>query len=282
MFRILAPTDFSAASRSGLHFAIQWSKQQQTEIIAIHVLHIPRPAAWSDSQFDAFAAAERTRCRENLDKFVSDTCRKVDTADTVYSRLIVEGDSPDITIADYCRQHPEMDFICMGTRGAGKIKKIFGTHTGNLIIHSPIPVIAVPENYRMKPVTSLLYATDLHHYKEELKKVVAIAAPLQAAVHVLHFTQPGEIKLDRESMEEAFKKVSGYDFKCSFKTADPGHSLINCLQGEIAAGHPSVVIMFTDKDRTLFQRIFFPSRTENLGFDLKAPLLVFGKGSRLR
>ncbi|MES1159938.1 MAG: universal stress protein [Bacteroidota bacterium] len=280
MIRILVPTDFSTASRTGLRFAIQWSRQQEVKITFVHVLHIPHPTAWSDRQFHAFAAAEKIRCREKLDKFVSETFRKLDMADVSHSRLILEGASPDIAICDYCRQHPEIDFICMGTRGAGKLKKIWGTHTGNLITHSPVPVIAVPGNYRIRPVTRLLYATDLSSYKEELKKVAAIATPLKATVNVLHLTQPGEVKLDRELIEEVFSRDFRYDLKFNFKTEDPGRTQVGNLQHEIATLRPSLVIMFTHQDRNLFQRIFFPSRTESLAFDLKTPLLVFGKASR--
>lgn len=282
MIRILVPTDLSTASRPGLRFAIQWSKQQEAKITFVHVLYIPRPTAWSDKQFQAFAAAEKIRCRQKLDKFVSDTFRKLDTVDVSHSRLILEGASPDIVLCDYCRQHPETDFICMGTRGAGKLKKIWGTHTGNLITHSPVPVIAVPENYRTRPVTRLLYATDLSGYKDELKKVAAFATPLKATVNVLHLTLPGEVKLDRELMEEVFKRDYSCDLKFNFRTTDPGQTLVGNLQHEIANLRPSLVIMFTDRDRTLFQRIFFPSRSESLAFDLKTPLLVFGKTGRVR
>lgn len=281
MIRMLVPTDFSAASRSGLRFAIQWTKQQEATIIFVHVLHLPRPTVWSDKQFDVFAAAERIRCQKKLDRFVTDIYRQLDMTDSTNTRIILEGMSPDIVIADYCRHHPEIDYICMGTRGAGKLKKIFGTHTGNLIVHAPIPVIAVQNNYRMKPITRLLYATDLHNCKEELEKVVAFASPLAVDVSVLHFTQPGEVMIDRQLMEEVFRKESRYDIKFNFKTADLAWSLVDNLQREIKTYKPSLVVMFTNRDRTLFQKIFFSSSAEKLAFGLKAPLLVFGKGSRL-
>ena len=61
-----------------------------------------------------------------------------------YSIVIIEGLGASSSILDYCRETPNIDYICIITRGAGKFKKIFRTNTGNLITKSDIPVMAVP------------------------------------------------------------------------------------------------------------------------------------------
>jgi len=261
-----------------MRFAIQWSRQAPVKIFFVHVLHVPRLTKWSDRQYNAFATAELARCGKELARFVEDTYRRQDMAVGEYSHLVLEGISPDVVIADHCREHPEIDFICMGTRGAGTLKKVFGTNTGNLITHSKIPVIAVQENYRSNPVRRIMYATDLAHYEGELEKVVEFARPLGAEVDVLHFIQPGEMTLNTEVVERVCKDEFGYDMHFHFKTLDPTRSLVFNLQDEIARHRPSLVVMFTDRDRKLFQKLFFPSKSERMGMEVKVPLLVFGKG----
>ena len=96
-----------------------------------------------------------------------------------YFIIIIQGISADISILDYCRKNKGIDYICISTRGAGKFKKIFGTNTGNLITKSEVPVLAVPQNYKVADVKSVLYATDLRNYTAEIKKVVAFAQPLK-------------------------------------------------------------------------------------------------------
>ena len=243
----------------------------------MHVLHIPRLTKWSDLHYKAFAAAERVRGERELDRFVGDIYKKLDLAAGNYTNLVLEGISPDIVIAEYCRQHPEIAFVCMGTRGAGVVKKIFGTYTGNLITHSKIPVVAVQEKYRSKPLRSILYATDLAHYEDELERVVAFARPLRAVVEVLHFIQPGEVMPNAGVMEKVYKKEFGYGLRFIFKTLDLSRSMVYNLEEEIDRRRPSLVVMFTDKERTLFKKLFFPSKTERIGMELHAPLLVFGK-----
>ena len=91
MIHLLAPTDFSTASRAGIRLAIQWSRQQPTKILFVHVLHIPRLTKWSDLQYKAFAAAERSRCEKELDRFVGDIYKKLDLAADNYVNLVLEG-----------------------------------------------------------------------------------------------------------------------------------------------------------------------------------------------
>ncbi len=163
------------------------------------------------------------------------------------SCIIVQGISTNISILDYCSRTPGIDYICISTRGAGKLKKIFGTNTGNLITKSAIPVLAVPKNNKVADVKSILYATDLRNYPEEIKKVVAFAQPLKTKIEVVHFTWPDEISFDEKTIEAAFKKAFKYGLKLYFEKNDGTHSLIENLENQIRIKMPSVVIMFTNQ-----------------------------------
>jgi len=49
------------------------------------------------------------------------------------------------------------------------------------------------------------------------------------------------------------------------------------LQEDIRKSRPSMVAMFTKQNRDWFERLFVSSKTAQLGFDTKTPLLVFKK-----
>jgi nucleotide-binding universal stress UspA family protein len=102
---ILVPTDFSAASRPALRFAIQWARQQRSKIIFTHVLDIMKFADWNKKKFEAYADEQRTMAISRLRGMLSG----------ILSRL------------------EDIDFICMGTNGAGTFQRVIGTNTGNLI-----------------------------------------------------------------------------------------------------------------------------------------------------
>jgi nucleotide-binding universal stress UspA family protein len=277
MKKILVPTDFSANSESGVRFAIHWASEQKLELVFIHILHILRPISWSDSYFEKYAEQEEKMCRAKLENFIAGIYINMNAKPGNHSFLIIQGYSADVSILDYCRTNKDIDYICISTRGAGRFNKLFGTNTSNLVTKSTIPVLAIPGTYEASDIKTVLYASDFHNNPAELKKVVDFALPFKATIEVLHFTWPDEITFDEKSIEAAFKKEYEYDLKMHFEKNDAAHSLVENLQNQIRIRNPSVVIMFTNQERTLFQRIFFSSKTEELSFHLKVPLLVFNK-----
>ena len=277
MKKILVPTDFSENSKAGLRFALQWSTVEKIELVFVHVLHIPRQLQWTDAHFSMYSKKEKETYKEKLKKFVSDVYQRLNIQQGKCSWIVIDGFSPELAIIDYCNHRGDIDFICISTLGAGGLKKILGTNTGNLITKSKVPVIAIPADYKIKPFTSLMYAADFHNYKKEFKQVVDFARPLKIPVDILHFAWPDEAIPDKEIIESGIKKEFRYPAKLHIEKCDATHSLVENLQKQIEVSKPSVTVMFTDQGRTLFQRIFLSSKAEQLSFHLKVPLLVFNK-----
>jgi hypothetical protein len=96
-------------------------------------------------------------------------------------------------------------------------------------------------------------------------------------VEVVHFSWPDEARLDKEIIESGVNKEFGYPVRLHIKQNDAVHSLVQNLEKQIEVLKPSIAIMFTNQNRSLFQKIFLSSKAEQLSFDLKIPLLVFNK-----
>ncbi len=277
MKKVLVPTDFSENSKAGLRFALQWSTVEKIELVFLHVLHIPKPTQWTDAHFLKYSEDEKKNCKTRLENFVADAFKSMNMKQGKHSSVIIEGFSADLAILQYCRQCGDIDFICIGTRGAGKLTRWLGTNTGNLITKSKVPVIAIPKNYKNTPFKRLLYAADFHNYKQELRQVINFARPLKTPVEVLHFAWPDEAMPDKEIIEDGVKTEFKYPVNLHIEQSDATHSLVHNLQRQIRVSKPSLAIMFTDQNRTLFQKLFLSSKAEQLSFDLKVPLLVFNK-----
>jgi len=276
--RILVPTDLSAASKAGIRFAIQWSQQQPAELIFVHVLNILKVPDWNEGRYAAYAADERKRYIRMLERFIRDVYRRARVRQRHTSCLLIESMSPDVAIQDYCRQDGHFDYICMSTKGAGMVKRVFGTHTGNLITHSKVPVLAVPAGYRSRPVRRVLYAGDMTNYSQEVPAIVRFASALNARIDVLHFMEDGEVALNTAITEKVFREQFGYPVRIHFRATDESLSFARNLGTQIAAFKPSVVVLFTDQGRSVAERIFDRSRAERVSFALKTPLLAFPKG----
>lgn len=279
MLKILVPTDFSTNSRAGLRYALQWSSQQKLEIRFVHVFHTIRRPDWTDRIFEENVEKDALVFQNKLNLFVQSIIKAVKITPARYSCVAFYSLSADIGIMDYCREHDEMDFICISNRGAGKISKPFGTITGNLTIRSRVPVITVPKNYRMKPVKSILYATDFINYTGELKKVLSIARPLKAEIKILHLSTPGEIIPEEILRNKGFEEKLHYVLDLQIRKRKISQSLLVNLQKEIFKIRPSLIIMFTDQHRNFFQKMLYPSKSEQLSFGTICPLLSFSKQS---
>jgi len=277
MKKILVPTDLSRHSRPGMRFAIHWSRLQKTKLLFVHVLHIARLTSWSDEQYEAFANSEREYYLRKLKNVVADVHKRMGIDNGNYECRILEGVITEPTLLDFCRQHTDIDLICMSTDGARGLQQLFGTHAGNILANSSIPVVVVPKGYRVKPVTRVLYATDLHDYEEELRKVAAIAAAFKASLDVLHLIRTDEPVPNKGIFEKVLAEEVHYPVHILFPFMDETHSMAVNLQQQIRLLKPSLTILFTNQDRTVLQKVLYPSRTERIAFRTSVPLMVFAR-----
>lgn len=85
-----------------------------------------------------------------------------------------------------------------------------------------------------------------------------------------------ELRFDAETLQK-FSGEYEYGLTVCVEDSNPSLSLTQRLQKAILKRKPSVVIMFSNKERNLLQRIFASSKAKELSFSLKAPLLVYSK-----
>jgi nucleotide-binding universal stress UspA family protein len=277
MKKVLVPTDFSTNAKAGIRFALQWSAQENIELVFIHVLHILRASRWTNSYFIKYAEQEELLCNEKFEKHIDSMLKKFTGKTPKYSKVIINGISPDLSIMDYCRKHTDIDYVCISTRGAGKVERIFGTNTGSLITRSEVPVVAIPKNYRVSKIQKVMYASDFKNYEEELTQVVNFTKPLKASLEVLHFSWPNETDIDIKKLEAAAKTKHQYKVNILFENNKALNSTLTNIRNQVSLKKPSVLVMFTQQNRSFFQKIFQPSKTEQLSFQLKVPMLIFNK-----
>ncbi len=277
MKKILVPTDFSGNSKAGVRFAMLLAERQKLELVFIHVVNILRASRWSDAYYESYARQEEEIHRQKLETYIGSIYSELSISPGKRSFVVLNGLSPDISLLDYSRNARGIDLICISTRGAGKLKKIFGTNTGNLITRSEVPVLAVPRNYKGTGISRILYASDLMNYASELKKVIAIAEIFEAAIDVVHFAWPEEIMPERKKVEALSRKPFKYGLNLHFEEDDGMQSFIDNLEKQVSKRKPGMLVMFTNQQRTFFQKLFSGSRAEQVAFRIKVPLLVFNK-----
>jgi nucleotide-binding universal stress UspA family protein len=260
-----------------MRFAIQWSRQQKAKLLFLHVAYIPGLTRWSDKQYRLFVRSELERRQRKLEQLVSEIYAQMGIREPQYECRVIEGISPDITLVDYCQRHKDINVICMGTHGAVGLQRLWGTHAGNMVTHSATPVVVVPKGYRAKPISRVLYATDLSHFEEELKKIAPLTRSFKAELDVLHLVGVDELVPNKVLLEKMLRQEFRNNIHTHIERMDETRSVAVNLQKQMDRIRPSLVVLFTDQQRTLFEKIFFPSKTERFAFRTHTPLLVFPK-----
>ncbi len=277
MIRVLVPTDYSENSKTGILFAIQWAKQQRIELVFIHIMQILLIPRAAEGGYLLKVKEEEKKNREELSDFIHAVYKSVRVKPVHFSCIVRQGVSADISIMDYCREKKDINFICIGTRGAGKHNRLLGTHTGNLIIHSEVPVIAVPLTYTTRKFTKALYLSDLEHFAGEIDAVRAFSKPLNLKVEILHIRNEDESLPEAETYKKILSKKMRGKTKLKIEPARFVTSILYDWEVNMNMIKPSVVILFTDQSRSFFRKIFSPSKSERLSFQCNFPLLVFPK-----
>ena len=276
MDKILVTTDFSSNSKAGLRFAIQLASQHKYQLTFFHSYYIKKPTLWSDEKYGDYEKGQARKIQNKLNLLVESIYENMKVVSKNKKCVIKSSVLTDSNIREYAREY-KYNFICISARGAGVVNKILGTNTSNLINQSTVPVIAIPRNYRVSKITSILYSSDLINLENELKKVVGFTKPLKAKVELLHFHYPYEMTNNKKMINEVVKKISKHNIKLHLEDINPAETLITNIEVTIKKLKPSMMIMFTEQNRSFFDKIFLSSKSGEYSFNAKIPLLVFNK-----
>src|SRR5688572_29112816 len=177
--KILVTTDLSKDSAAGVKFGIQLANQRKASLIFYFMIDLQKPTRWSVDQFNRYRENEMAMGHQNLNRFVQDVSKRSGLRVGKYQCVVQEGSAVGEAILQYASK-AKVNFICIGTQGAGTFRRLLGTHTSYVLSNSPVPVFVVPKGYRKEKVSQLLYATDLSDLKYELKSVTKFAKGLKA------------------------------------------------------------------------------------------------------
>jgi nucleotide-binding universal stress UspA family protein len=276
MKHIVVTTDFSANSKAGLRFAIQLAQQTKAKLSFFHCVEIMKPTGWSNSRYEAYAHGVIEQAVDKLEAF-ADKLLAEHTTIKIQCTFVAEiSMNPDERVIAYA-QEIKADVICASTRGAGAVKKLFGTNASRLINHSPVPVIVVPSGYKRSSLKNIWYSSDFENIAQELKMVQSFAAKLGVKVEVNHYNYLLSESKTAAVLNKTAKKYSNANTKVNLRQLHLDHSLTYYMERDIKKEKPSLVALFTKQNRNWFSRMFLGSNSAEMSFVTHTPLLVFRK-----
>ena len=276
MDKILVTTDFSVNAKGGILFGIQLAQQLQCTLVFYHSTSILKPSIWSQSHFENYKTMEEERLKKALDHLVMELMIKNKTNEVSYTCEVETGTSIQKNVLNYAKAI-KATYICMSAGGASQLKKIIGSNTSALISSSPIPLFIAPSNYKQKPIKTIWYASDFTNLTAELNKVKKIAASFAAKTKVIHYNYALYLDDQQKKIKQIIQKHKNTDIKFTFKHLDLEHSLADQLQIDLAKSKPSLLILFTKQNRSWLEQLFLSSKTTELTFNTKTPMLILRK-----
>lgn len=276
MEKIVVTTDFSANSNAGIVYAANLAKTTNAELIVLHIYTVFRASFWSDGEYHYYMQRYKDTLEKELATFVQPLLQSLNLAPEALKLVAYHN----FEIVDGVLEFVETNkcaYICISTRGAGGLRKLFGTNTSKLIIHSKIPVLCIPSGCPSEGIKDVLYLTDLTAYKKELAKVIAFAAPLHAKVEMLHFYYYYNSVPDKEYVEKTLGDELGYKIHVTYRKRNADMSMLEEINEEIEKLPRSLIAMFTDQKKSFFEKFLSLSNAREYSFYGKTPLLTFNK-----
>ncbi|MBT3963147.1 MAG: universal stress protein [Flavobacteriales bacterium] len=274
MKTILIPTDFSDSARNAFDFALKLFGEDN-KFILLNTYEEPRSTTSSmislrdilhESSVDSLREAEY-RVREVLGL-------KGIQLDT-YSEY---GD-PVHAIANFARNDDlKVDLIVMGTTGASGLKEIIiGSVASAVIQNSPVPVMAVPINYKPEAPKRILFASDLSELDgSSLPEVfMDIDRVNKAEITILTVNKEHDI-IDVEKAEV------GYDLHIQMQELNHRFEVIESENIELgieeyARVNDMQMLVTIPKQSTWFHRLVNPSLSKKLAQHIDIPMLALSK-----
>ncbi len=148
--RILAPTDYSDLSISGLRYAFESAFETGAELIVLHVVDMGDDWFAKPKNFGPVRTlmAEQT---EFLDKFLREKFGEF--MNLIEVRQRVEPGTAYSNIAEMAEREA-VDVIMMSTHGrTGLDHMLLGSVTEKVIAHARCPVLAIPSPGRRAPLS---------------------------------------------------------------------------------------------------------------------------------
>jgi nucleotide-binding universal stress UspA family protein len=272
----IVSTDFSTNAKYAAKYA---AKLAQATNSNIRLLHILSPPLFGENKLDPIykekVSSSKKEASIKLEELRDEIISENTNITCDYIARVTENSSENIVSIAL---NIKADFIVMGTRGAGLIKKtLLGSNTASVIEDSPIPVFVIPEEVSFLNPKKIVFASRFHNSDvQAIKQLSVIASAFNAELIIVHFVENKKGKeaaslimadfLARIREVITYPKITCQIFEN--ENAQKGiEKFIDIVNADIIA--------LSTKNRNPIEKLFSRSMTKDMSFHCKIPLLAF-------
>ncbi|HET6244748.1 MAG: universal stress protein [Bacteroidetes bacterium] len=270
MFKILIPTDFSPAANIALQYAMSISGH--FESLNIILFHCIDTSDLSSGFLHKIQDVLLWEAEAEIKKIANDIIGEVQAGTSIEYDVVFGNIVEQITNK---ASENKIDLIVMGTKGAGGIQQaLFGTITSTILKKiNDYPLIVVPERAPIRPITNIVYATDLADLPGEAALTIAFGKLFNAHIDILHVTDNPEKQIKYDTIKETENLVKKFTYpKLCFHIAF-NLEVIDEIENFLISHKTEMIAMFSRR-KTKFEKLFDKSFTKEMAFHTHTPLLV--------
>lgn len=277
MKKIILATDFSPRAEAAMEYSIHFLKNVNAELLLLHVVE-PRidmidPMVMGSNLLQVELDASKERMKREVEQ-----CKSL-IKELAEKKITVKAKVTSGLISEVIKEEAlemEANGIIMGTHGTNYhfLEKVIGTIANGVISNAPCPVILVPAEYRFKNIDNVLFATNLAESDiEKLHIAAKLISPHTSIIRCLH--------VSKDEKGRTSEKVANF----SKKIIDQSPSVQTLFYTEVSEDIESVIteyaeaydtefIIMTKSKKSIIQRLFGHSATQQVTYKLHVPLMV--------
>ena len=282
MKSILLPTDFSNNSLNAIKYAVNMFKDIPCDF---YLLNVQKASSFISDDMMVMSAS--TTIYETLisaaKKSIENIISKIETKyknEKHQFHSIVDYDNLIDSINQTCNIH-NIDLIVMGTKGASGFKKvIFGSNTVHVMQRCPVPVLAIPDNYKFSGLNKVAFSTNhlALNSVSELKPLKDLFSIFKFDLDILHIRDEDNAYYEVFN-NETFFQTNFNNVKHHYLTIKVD-AILKSVQNYIDVNSIEMLAIM-NKKHAFLQRLFKQYLVETIAFKVDVPFLVMPKTETL-
>lgn len=285
MKKILVPVDFSTHTAASCRFAAYLAHQIKAEVILFHsflnqVFYTSGGLAagfeagimlTDEMMLDFFKQKETLL--QKLTRETLDYPKKSGFADLPVTYKIESGD-PEVQILQAI-ETLKADLVIMGSAGMGKKGLLSGSVARRIMVHSKVPVIAVPGMENIPDIRNIAYMTNFDPGDHQaILKADALLAGMDIEIHLTHLTEADQHNHAHEKLRQLFEnqylRVVGSNIKHHvIASGDLNQSLNDFIQQ-----NSITMLAFIPHKRNILKNLLYKGITKEDLFLTNLPLMA--------
>lgn len=190
---ILVPTDFSACSKKAAFAAGSVASKFNATITLLNVID---PPFNFPGNMEGVLDYLKENAEQHLERFRNDLKKAAPNSDLSIKHQIRIGKP----VSQILEAITDLDIGLVITGSGSDVparKVIFGSVSTDIILHSPVPVISIPEDSADVSFKNMLFATNFRSNDlENLKDLVSLAGSYDAEIDIIHVSAEDSLEAD--------------------------------------------------------------------------------------